>query len=300
MNDGNTIYETTPADHALGTGPVTGRALFSRIASPATDPATERSNRIWSAGEYDRIAAGFREGAREFVVRQGLEAGQKVLDAACGSGNLTIPAARTGARVTGFDLIPALLEVAAIRAAEDGLSIRFDQGTVEDLPYEAASFDVVLSMFGVMFAAAPERVVAELTRVTRPGGRVALANWTPAGFIGQMLRLHVAHAPPPAGAASPLQWGDESVIQARFDDRLWDVTTTPRTLTFRYPHTPAGTAELFRATYGPTVRTFEVLDEDTRAVFAAELAAHWTNHNRGATGTTEVESEYLEVIATRR
>ncbi len=300
MSTGNTAYESTQAEEALATRPTTGRTPFSRITNQLADPATERSTRIWSAGEYDRIAAGFRDGASEFVIRQGLEAGQKLLDAACGSGNLTIPAARAGARVTGFDLVPALLEVAAGRAVEDGLSIRFDQGTVEELPYETASFDVVLSMFGVMFAARPERVVAELTRVTRAGGRVALANWTPAGFIGQLLRLHVSHAPPPAGAASPLQWGDESIIRARFDDQHWEVTTSPRTLIFRYPHTPAGTAELFRASYGPTVRTFEAIDEDTRAVFAAELAAHWTDHNRGPAGTTLVESEYLEVIAIRR
>ena len=264
------------------------------------DALSERSRRTWSAGDYDRIAAGFRDEARAFVERLSLRAGQLVLDAACGSGNLTIPAARTGAFVTGVDLVPALLYAASKWAERERLTLRLDLGNVEQLPYADAQFDVVLSMFGIMFAARPDQVVAELARVTRPGGRVALANWTRRGFIGRLLAMHAAVAPAPAEIPSPLLWSDETVLRERFDERTWRLTSTTRTLTFRYPHTPTGTAELFRAAYGPTVRAFAALDEDRRASFAADLAAHWSWHQRGSGASTEVDAEYLEVIAVRR
>ena len=269
-------------------------------AALGRDELTERSRRIWTSGDYDRVAAGFRDEARAFVERLALKPGQVVLDAAAaGSGNLTIPAARTGAIVTGIDLVPSLLSAASRWAVREGLEVNLELGNVEELPYDDARFDVVLSMFGVMFAARPDRVMAELARVTRPGGRVALANWTRRGFIGQMLAKHAAVAPPPAGVPSPLLWADEAVLRERFDERTWELTVTPRILTFHYPHTPAGTAELFRTAYGPTVRAFAALEEDRRAVFAADLTAHWSWHQRGD-GSTEVDSEYLEVIAVRR
>ena len=287
-----------------GCGPTTGdvytsSAIFgSGIA--AGDPLTERSLGIWSAGDYDRIAAGFRREARAFVERLALAPGQCVLDAACGSGNLTIPAARTGARVTGFDLVPSLLGATAAWAAREGLDVRLDQGTVEALPYADAQFEVVTSMFGIMFAARPGSVVGELARVTRPGGRVALANWTRGGFVGRMLATHVAHVPPPPGSLSPLLWGDESVVRERFDERDWQVTTTLRTLTFRYPYSPAGTAALFCTAYGPTVRTLEALGEDRRTLLEGELAELWMRHQRPGAQATVVDSEYLEVVAVRK
>lgn len=278
---------------------VTIAAPLHRDPSPA-EAAAERSRRIWSAGAYDRIAAGFRHEAETFVERRALRRGQLVLDAACGSGNLTIPAARTGAAVTGLDIAPSLLAAASRWAEQEGLALTLDEGTVEALPYADEQFDVVLSMFGIMFAVRPDCVVDELARVTRRGGQVALANWTRSGFIGQMLAMHAAVVPPPAGVPSPLLWGDESFLRERFDDRTWQLTMTARTLTFHYPHTPAGTAELFRGAYGPTVRVFEALDEDRRAAFAADLAAHWTRHQRGSGAPTEVDAEYLEVVAIRR
>lgn len=268
-------------------------------APSGTDPLTQRSHTIWSAGAYDRISAGFRAEAEAFVSRLGLGAGDNVLDAACGSGNLTIPAARTGATVTGLDLVSDLLALAEAWAAREQLNIRFDDGNAEALPYGARSFDVVLSMFGVMFAARPGRVAEELRRVTRIGGRVALANWTRSGFIGQMLAMHGKFVPPPAGVSSPILWGDADFLSERFPADAWAVTTTPRNLTFRFPHTAAGIAELFRGSYGPTVRTFAALGEDQRAEFAAALRAHWEGHARVTPNGVEVDSEYVEVIATR-
>ncbi len=299
-NARRTFIQSRELDCGTPTGDVVAHFEPLRRAKSAGDALTERSRRVWSAGDYDRISAGFRHEAEAFVGRRGLARGQQVLDAACGSGNLTIPAARTGAQVTGFDLVPELLAATAGWARLEHVAVTVQEGNVEELPFGDARFDAVLSMFGLMFAARPERVVAELARVTRPGGQVALANWTRAGFVGRMLALHVARVPPPPGVPSPLLWGDEETVRQRFDPRLWHVTTTARTLTFRYPYTPAGTAELFRGAYGPTIRTFEAIDEDRRASLAADLASHWTKHQRPSAETTEVDAEYLEVVATRR
>jgi ubiquinone/menaquinone biosynthesis C-methylase UbiE len=299
MANDSTTFETTQLDCGDAVGDVAVRPILGSTA-PASDPATERSHRIWSAGDYDRISEGFRDEAETFVERMAITPGQDVLDSACGSGNLTIPAARTGANVTGFDLVPAMLGATASWAAREELEIRLDQGTVEELPYADASFDVVLSMFGLMFAARPERVTSELARVTRPGGRIALANWTRNGFIGQLLATHVAYVSPPSGSVSVLLWGDESVVRERLNERDWDVTTTLRTLTFRYPYTPAGTAEIFRTCYGPTIRTLEALDKQRAHSLASDLTYHWERNQRPGARGTEVDSQYLEVVATRR
>ncbi|MFL5502750.1 MAG: class I SAM-dependent methyltransferase [Gemmatimonadaceae bacterium] len=296
-------YEFTTLQAARRARPLDASAASSAMLDPSMlrgDALTERSRRIWSAGEYDRISAGFRHEADAFVGRLSLASDLDVLDAACGSGNLTIPAARLGARVTALDLVSSLLALTDAWAMREGLSIRLDQGTVEDLPYADARFDVVMSMFGVMFAARPDRVVSELARVTRRGGRIALANWTRRGFVGEMLAMHGKYLSPPAEIPSPLLWGDESCIRERFDERAWKVETNLRTLTFRYPHTPGGTAKLFRTAYGPTVQTLEMLDNESRGMLASDLADLWADHQRiGAAGTV-VDSEYLEVIAVRR
>lgn len=291
---------TALAPRRLRCGVVTGSVTETIARMPLPDALRDRSYRVWSAGDYDRIAAGFRDDAAAFVKRQALKPGMRVLDAACGSGNLTIPAGRTGASVVGLDLVWSLIEQAAEWGQREGLSIVFDEGSVEDMPYADGEFDVVLSMFGLMFAPRPERVAAELARVTRKGGRVALANWTKEGFVGRMLALHVKYAPPPAGTPSTLLWGDETVLGQRLSTREWNVTTARKMLKFHWPQTPRGTAELFAATYGPTVRTLETLDDSRREQFIDELAALWTEANRKGAQDTQVESEYLEVVAVRR
>lgn len=291
--------EFTTLEKAL-TSDIGARGTILRQPAPLADALTERSRAIWSAGSYDRIAAGFRRDAATFVDRLGLTPDLNVLDAACGSGNVTIPAARTGARVTGLDLVPGLLNAASSWAARESVIVRLDEGSVEEMPYMTAEFDVVLSMFGVMFATRADQAVSELARVTRPGGRVVLANWTPTGFVGQMLWKHIAYSPPPLGVSSPLLWGDEAIVHERFTEREWDVTTTTRTLTFRYPYPPAGAADLFRHAYGPTVRVFATLDKPAQARFEAELVDHWAIHQRPGVENTEVDAEYLEVVAVRK
>lgn len=284
MGNGNTTFDTTAPAGAM----------------VAEEPGTTRARRIWTAGDYDRVAAGFRHEAEDFIARRRLAPGTRLLDAACGSGNLTIPAARTGAHVTGIDIAANLLEQARTWALRESLAIRLDEGTVEAMPYADASFDVVTSMFGTMFAAKPAAVVSELARVTKKGGTVALANWTRSGFVGTMLATHVAFVPPPPGLPSTLLWGEEETLRERFAASDWSLTVTKRMLRFKYPHTPAGTAELFRGTYGPTVRTFEALDEDGRARFSNALRELWTTWAIPGTDGTQVDSEYVEVIATRK
>lgn len=293
-----------PSSCGVVTGAVTRIAVTTHRAgwhaASAAEPAADRVYRLWAVGDDDRIAAGFRHEAEAFVGRCRLGPRLRVLDAACGSGNATIPAARTGAAVTGLDFVNAALEAASVRAAREGLSVTLDHGNVERLPYPDSTFDVVLSMFGVMFAARPDRVLVDLARVTRPGGRVALASWTPGGFVGELLAIQAALVPPPLDLPDPLCWGDPHVVGEWFEGDMWEVRAEVRRGSLGFPHTPGGTVELFRAAHGPTVRAFESVDEDRRAALAAALAAHWTRHRRATAAGTEVEAEFLEVSAVRR
>jgi len=166
------------------------------------------------------------------------------------------------------------------------------------MPYGDASFDVVMTMFGAMFAPRPEATAAELLRVCRPGGRVAMASWTPAGFIGRMFKATAAHVPPPA-IPSPLLWGDEATVRARLRDGVAELHFNLRTVAFRLPLTPGQTVDFFREWYGPTLRAFASLDADGQAALRRDLTRLWSEHNLATDGTTHVESEYLEVVATR-
>jgi SAM-dependent methyltransferase len=253
----------------------------------------------WMAGDFGQIARSYAPGAEEFIARLGLKPGQRVLDVACGTGNLSFPAARAGAEVTGVDIAPNLIEQARARASDEGLQLQFDEGDAEQLPYADASFDAVVTMFGAMFAPRPERAAAELLRVCRPGGRVAMANWTPQGFIGQMFRATAEHVTPPPGMPSPVKWGDEETVRERLREGVADLQLTRRLITFNYPFPPPDVVEHFRLYYGPTQRAFAALDADKQAALRHDLEQLWSRHNQAADGTTRVDSEYLEVIAVR-
>ncbi len=175
--------------------------------SPA-EALRARVRATWTAGDFGRIAVGFERGAAEFIARLALKPGELVLDVACGTGNLALPAARGGAQVTAIDIAPALVAQLAARAAAEGLAVDAREGDAEALPFADGSFDTVVTMFGAMFAAHPDSAASELVRVTRAGGRIAMANWTPEGFIGRMLKVVVGYVPPPAGVPSVLLWGD--------------------------------------------------------------------------------------------
>ena len=253
----------------------------------------------WISGDFGQIAKFLEAEAEKFINRLGLQRGSKVLDVACGTGNLALPAARLGANVTGVDIAPNLVEQARANAAREGLEAQFDEGDAEALPYDDASFDTVVTMYGAMFAPRPEVVASELLRVTKPGGRIAMGNWTPAGFIGQMFKVVGAHVPPPAGMPSPVLWGKDDVVRERFGDGVSNIETTPRIVKFAFPFSPAEVVEHFRVYYGPTNKAFGALNEDKQAALRKDLEELWTKYNDATDGTTSADCEYLEVVATR-
>lgn len=257
-----------------------------------------RLKATWMSGDFDKIAQVIEPGATEFIERLPLTPGTRLLDVACGSGNLSLPAARRGAKVTGLDIAPNLIETARVRALAERLKIDFDEGDAEQMHYDDASFDWVVTMFGAMFAPRPEQAANEMLRVCRKGGRIAMANWTPAGFIGQMFKTTAAHVPPP-NIPSPLLWGDEAAVRERLGDGVSRLQLTRRMISFRLPMTPGQTVDYFRAWYGPTLRAFSALDEERQEALRSDLTRLWSEHNRATDGTTHVEAEYLEVLATR-
>jgi SAM-dependent methyltransferase len=263
------------------------------------DALRERVRATWTAGDFGRIAVSYEQGAAEFIGRLKLQPGERVLDVACGTGNLSLPAARAGARVTGIDIAPALVAQLARRATAEGLAVDAREGDAEALPFADGSFDTVVTMFGAMFAGHPERAAAELLRVTRAGGRIAMANWVPDGFIGQMLRATVKYVPPPAGVPSPLLWGDTDTVRERFGAGAATLRFERRPMVLAFPFGPAETVKLFRTWYGPTVRAFAALDEDRQRGLFADLVGLWTEHNTAGPDATRVESEFLEVVAIR-
>ncbi len=267
--------------------------------NPEMESLKTRLKAMWMTGDFGQVAKHIETGAEEFIARLALEPGARLLDVACGSGNLALPAARLGAIVTGVDIATNLLQQARARAESESLTIQFDEGDAENLPYPDAAFDVVVSMFGAMFAPRPELVASELVRVCRPGGRIAMANWTPDGFIGQMFKIGGKHVPPPHNMPSPLKWGDEETVRERLRDEIRDLQLTRRMCSFKYPFPPAEVVEFFRTYYGPTQRTFDALDADGQALLRNDLERLWAEHNQATNNTTHVEGEYLEVIATR-
>jgi SAM-dependent methyltransferase len=253
----------------------------------------------WISGDFGQIAKALAAEAETFIGRLGLKPGSKVLDVACGTGNLGLPAARLGANVTGVDIAPNLIEQARANAAREGLQAQFDEGDAEALPYEDASFDAVMTMYGAMFAPRPELVAAELLRVTKPGGLIAMGNWTPTGFIGQMFKLTAGYVPPPPGMAPPVLWGKDDVVRERFGDGVSKIETTPRIVKLGFPFSPAEVVEHFRLYYGPAHQAFAKLDENKQAALRKDLEELWTKNNQMTDGTTSADCEYLEVVATR-
>jgi SAM-dependent methyltransferase len=272
---------------------------MSTAISPDMDALKTKLRATWIAGDFGEIAKSYAPGAVAFIDGLDLAPGTRVLDVACGTGNLALPAARRGATVTGVDIAPNLVEQARENAKREGLEIKFDEGDAENLPYQDDSFDAVVTMFGAMFTPRPEMTAAEMTRVVRPGGFIAMANWTPAGFIGQMFKTTAGHVPPPAAMPSPVLWGVEEKVRERLHNGIASLEVKPQSVVFRFPFTPTEVVEHFRVYYGPTNKAFNALDEAGQAALRRDLEQLWEKNNRATDGTTEVESEYLKVFAVR-
>ncbi len=253
---------------------------------------------IWTTGDYDLFCRPMQPNAEDFYQRLNIPAGARVLDVACGSGQLSLVAARHGAVVTGIDIADNSIEAARRNALAAGLRIEFEQGDAEALPYLDATFDAVVSTIGAMFAPVPEAVAAEMTRVCRPGGTVAMANWTPEGFVGKMFRI-IAGYIAPSGMPSPLLWGKESVVTERLQPELHDIQFSRHHYVLEYPLTPGEVVDFFRNYYGPMNCAFRELDLRGKIALHDELEALWAQHNESTNGTTRVAAEYLQVVARR-
>jgi len=252
----------------------------------------------WMAGDYDRFSRYMEQGARVFYEQLDVPAGCQMLDVGCGSGQLALWAARDGVCVTGVDLAPNLVRRAEVRAKAEGLEARFVEGDAEALPFEDASFDVVTSLVGAMFASRPEAVATELLRVCSPGGTIAMGNWTPGGFVGQMFRTF-AQFIAPSGMPAPVMWGEESIVRERLGPGISDLQLTRRHYLFSYPFSPAEVVDFFRQYYGPANRAFASLSKDAGQTLRQELEELWSSHNLGGEELTIVPAEYLEVVAVR-
>jgi ubiquinone/menaquinone biosynthesis C-methylase UbiE len=271
---------------------------MTSAATEELDSVKARLKSIWTAGDYDRFSRFMEGGAREFYERLNIAPGCKLLDVACGSGQLALMAAKDGLEVTGVDIASNLVQRAQARAQAEGLRARFEESDAEALPFDDASFDVVVSLIGAMFAPRPQLVAQELLRVCTPGGTIAMVNWTPQGFIGQMFKA-VSKFIAPSGMPAPVLWGDEPTVRERLGHGLSELNLVRRQYLFDYPFPPSEVVEFFRLYYGPTNRAFESLDVVGQVQLRQDLERLWATHNRGGAGCTAVFAEYLEVIGIR-
>ena len=256
-----------------------------------------RQQATWASGDYAVIGTTLQVVGESLCEAVDVTAGWRVLDVAAGNGNVSLAAARRGCDVVASDYVEALLDGTRRRAEAEGLPLETRVADAENLPFDAASFDAVVSTFGVMFVPDPQRAADEMVRVCRPGGRIGLANWTPAGFIGRMFKIVGAHVPPPAGVPSPLLWGTPDSLEELLGAHA-RVEVTPRHFVFRY-RSAAAFFETFTTYYGPTLKAWAALDDAGRESFRSQLIALAEEHNRDTTGALAVPSEYLEVVAHR-
>jgi ubiquinone/menaquinone biosynthesis C-methylase UbiE len=258
-----------------------------------------RQQAAWASGDYSIIGTTLQIVGESLAEACDLRWDEEVLDVAAGNGNATLAAARRGCKVTSTDYVSTLLDRGAERARAERLQVRFEVADAEALPYADATFDAVLSTFGVMFAPDHAAAASEMARVCRPGGRIGLANWTPEGFIGQLFKTLGRHMPPPAGAQSPALWGTKAHLQALFGDAAKNIETTTRTFNFRY-RSAAHFIDIFRTWYGPVHKAFAALPADKSAALERDLTELIERTNRAGSTSLVVPGEYLEIVVTRR
>ncbi len=270
--------------------------------SPAASALQElkaRQRVAWSSGDYGLIGATIQIVGEQLCETVDLRAGQLVLDVAAGNGNASLAAARRWCEVTSTDYVPQLLERGRMRAEAESFSIDFREADAEALPFADNSFDVVLSTFGVMFTPNQEQAAAELARVCRKGGKIGLANWTPEGFIGQMLKTLGKYLPPPAGAKSPALWGTRERLDQLFGASAASIDMTPRAYVFRY-RSPEHFVDFFANWYGPMLKAFAALGADGQAALRDDLIALVGRFNRTSDDAMVVPGEYIEAVIVKR
>jgi len=255
--------------------------------------------RMWATGDFSIIAWNTVLPGELLCEAAELRAGQRVLDVAAGSGNTALSAARRNCEAVGIDYVPALVERARERAAAERLAAQFEVGDCEEIPFPADSFDVVLSVYGSIFAPNPDKAAQELVRVCRPGGRIGMANWTPEGFWGQAFGLQARYLPPPPGVRPPAEWGTEPRLRELFGAAISSMQINRRTALFRY-RSSAHWIEVFSTYFGPVMRTLAALDDERRRAYLADLDAALNRFNRSGDGTLVVGADYLEVVMTKK
>ena len=272
--------------------------VFAASAPPSLAAVKSKQQAAWSTGNYAVVGTTLQIVGESLCEAVDLRAGQSVLDVAAGNGNAALAAARRWATVTASDYVPTLLDQARHRAAADGLKMTFREADAENLPFADSSFDAVLSTFGVMFTPDQEKAASELLRVCKPGGKIGLANWTPASFIGQLFRIIGAHIPPAQGVKSPALWGTEQRLRELFGAGAAEIVATPRHFAFRYLSAEHW-LEVFRTYYGPLNRAFAALGE-RGAVLERDVLGLLAEFDRGGGAGLVVPSEYLEVVIAKR
>ncbi|HXL13001.1 MAG TPA: methyltransferase domain-containing protein [Bradyrhizobium sp.] len=258
-----------------------------------------RQQGAWSSGDYAVVGTTLQIVGEQLCEALDIHSGQKVLDVAAGNGNITLAAARRWCDVVSTDYVPSLLERGRLRAAAEGLSVEFKEADAEALPFANASFDAVVSTFGVMFTPNQDKAAAELLRVCKSGGKIGLANWTPEGFIGQLFKTLGKYLPPPAGAKSPALWGTEARIKEMFGASAVSIKAERLNFNFRY-RSPEHFLDVFRNYYGPMLKAFAALDATNQQGLRNDLLALIARMNRAEDGTMIVPSEYLEIAIIKR
>jgi len=271
--------------------------MHLQTATPATiDLATIKSRQrvAWSSGDYAIVGTTLQIVGERLCEAVDLRSNQRVLDVAAGNGNATLAAARRFADVVSTDYVSTLLDRGRERAKAERLVVTFQEADAENLPFAEASFDVVLSTFGVMFTPNQQRAASELIRVCRPGGKIGLANWTPEGFIGKLFKTIGKYVPPAPGVRSPALWGSKAHLDALFGAKA-TVAAESKDFVFRY-RSPDHWVDVFRTYYGPVVKAFEVIDPEARNALETDLYALLDEFNVAEDGTLIVPSEYLEAV----
>jgi ubiquinone/menaquinone biosynthesis C-methylase UbiE len=266
-------------------------------AAPDYAAIKQRQQATWASGDYTIVGTTLQIVGETLAEAVDVRAGERVLDVAAGNGNATLAAARRFADVTSTDYVQALLDKGRARAAAEGLAVRFEVADAEALPYEAGSFDVALSTFGVMFALDHASAAREMLRVVRPGGRIGMANWTPDGFIGRLFKIIGTHVAPPAGVRSPALWGTEAHLVSLFGPRASNIQVERKMFSFRY-RSAAHFVQVFRDFYGPTHKAFGALEAGKQAALERDILALLNELDVGKGRGLVVPSEYAETVIT--